>query len=85
MLLLTGKHSRYGREDKFNKRKQESKAQSPQETLLGSIDFEALPLFAKSGRMAKRIKRMERIGTDFDSPAADRDEPKASQSPFLSV
>ena len=67
MLLLTGNHSRYGREDKFNKRKQESKAQSPQETLLGSIDFEALPLFAKSGRMAKRIKRMERIRTDFYS------------------
>jgi hypothetical protein len=29
--------------------------------------FEASPLFAKSGRMAKRMKRMERMGTDFYS------------------
>jgi len=44
--------------------------------------FEASPLFAKSDRMAKRIKRMERI---FIPPAADWGEPKASKSPFLSV
>jgi len=47
--------------------------------------FEASPLFAKSDRMAKRIKRMERIKRIFIPPAADKDEPKASQSPFLSV
>jgi hypothetical protein len=33
----------------------------------------------------KRIKRMERIITDFFPPAADKDKPKASQSPFQSV
>jgi hypothetical protein len=40
---------------------------------------------AWSGRMVKRMKRIERIKTDFFPPAADKDEPKVSQNPFLSV
>ena len=36
----------------------------------------------QSGRIGKRMERMERIGTDFFPPAADVDEPKARQSPF---
>jgi hypothetical protein len=47
--------------------------------------FEASPLFAKSDAIGKRIKRTKRMKTDFFPPAADSDEPKASQSPFSSV
>jgi len=39
--------------------------------------LEASPLFAKSDRMAKRMKRMERMGTDFDSPSARPYPPQA--------
>ena len=40
---------------------------------------------AWSGMIVKRMKRTKRIKTDFFPPAADKNEPKASQSPFPSV
>ena len=45
--------------------------------------FEASPLFAKSDRIEKRIKRTERIGTDLDSPSARPYPPKAEKSVLI--
>jgi hypothetical protein len=39
--------------------------------------FEASPLFAKSDMIGKRMKRTERIKTDFDSPSARLYPPQA--------
>jgi hypothetical protein len=39
--------------------------------------YEASPFFAKSGRIGKRIERIERMKTDFDSPSARPNPPQA--------
>jgi hypothetical protein len=41
------------------------------------VRFEASPLFAKSDMIVKRMKRIERIETDFDSPSARLYPPQA--------
>ncbi len=51
-------------------------------TLYALRVFEASPLFCKSDMIGKRMKRIERMRTDFDSPLARLFPPQAEKIRF---